>query len=742
MKKFLVIFLSFLTLYVFANVYYGNLHAHTSYSDGKLFPEDAYSYAKNYVDIQAITDHAYYFTQLINGKTKPFLTKEAAKKATVEGEFIALQGFEWTSGIGHINVYESLEWVDRNNVPSAEGFYKWLIEHKKLGQFNHPISIFGNFNDFEYYPEADKYMNLIEVGNGNWKQGDVINSEMLQNYKLSLDKGWHLGATVGQDNHKVNWGSANEGRTGIVADALTYNDIMKALWARHVFGTEDKDVIVFFGCGENIMGDIVYDKENVILHFEYEDDDTLTYFALVSQSGTVVEAYPNQTKYSTDISVKIPDGYEWYYVYALQSDKDEVVTSPIYFQRMSNVYVNNHNYFDGKLSFDIYNITSSNESVLLEIKSNGNLLYTENISLKAFEKKYKVLELKLPAGENKVEFFVNGIFVQSLKTFVKKFEKSVMIDTLHENDHLDFLKKLAVLLDNKGYRVLFSKRMLNDLKDVDVLIISTPKIDGFDFSKDLLNPEIEALKSFKGKIILVPGSDKTYFELYKKLINADVMSLEELEKYFGLSQNVEPNVFIDIGHGNDYGRGKLTKFENFLRAKGFKVEYLDKISKVSGKLLVIQNGRDYTKEELENIKSFVENGGRLLIASKSDYKDGGNTESLNDILEYLGSNIRFNDDQVLDDVNNYGVKYKILANGLRFYSPCSLIISDKNMIVVFSDSAYTEDADNNGDAMIVDKVVLVAREEIGSGEIFVFGKFIFSDYDFDYNKDFMENILN
>ncbi|ONN27866.1 phosphotransferase [Thermosipho affectus] len=741
MKKIVVLFLVLATFFSFANIYYGNLHAHTSYSDGKLLPEDAYNYAKSYVDVQAVTDHAYYFTQLIDGKTKPFLTKKAAENATIEGKFIALQGFEWTSGIGHINVYESLEWVDRNNVPSAEDFYKWIIKHKKLGQFNHPIKIFGNFNDFEYYPEADKYMNLIEVGNGNWKQGDVISNEMLKNYNLALNKGWHLGATVGQDNHKANWGSANEGRTGIISNTLTYEDVMGALWSRHTFGTEDKNVKVSFSYKNYIMGDIVESPDEAILHFKYKDDDILTYFAIVSQSGTIVSAFPNLNDYATDVKIKIPDGYEWYYVYVKQSDGDEIVTAPIFFQKSSDVYVNNCNYFNGKLSFDIYNIIPKEKDVHLGIKVNNKLLYSEDVLLNAYENRHKILDLELSSGSNKVEFYVDGIFVQSLKVFIKSYKKTVVIDTLHENDHLDYLKKFAEILRRNGYKVLYPKRFLNNLENVDILIISTPKIDGFDFSKDLLSPELKALKEFKGKIILIKGSDENYFEIYRKLLNATVMNLEDLDKYFGVFSNVSKRVLIDIGHGNDYGKEKLTKFESFLKEKGFEVEYIQKINK-SGDILIIQNGKSYTQDEIYNIKIFIQNGGKVIITSKSDFRNGGNTGTLNEILEYLGSSIRFNDDQVLDDVNNYGAKYKILVNGVRFYSPCSLIVGYNAIVLISSDTAYNEDSDGNGDAKVVKKIVLAAKEVIGNGEVIVLGKSIFSDYDFEYDKVFIENILS
>lgn len=743
MKKFLVIFLSLLAILTFSNIFYANLHSHTSYSDGKLFPEDAYNYAKNYVDVLAVTDHAYYFEQLIDGKTKTYLTKLAAENATIEGEFLALQGFEWTSGVGHINVYESLEWIDRNQESSVEGFYKWLVEHKKLGQFNHPIKLFGTFDNFVYYPQADLYMNLIEVGNGNWSSGDVISNEMLSNYKLAIQKGWHLGATVGQDNHKPNWGSANEGRTGIITPNLTYDDIMSALWSRHTFGSEDKDVKINFSYDNFIMGDIVVNPpKRVSLKFEYSDNDKISYFALVSQSGTIVELNPNVTNYSTSITIEIPDGYEWYFCYIKQNDGDEIVTSPIWFQVDSDVFVNNMNFANNALFFDVYNVTNKTIISKLEIVTDNKVLYSENVDLNGYEIKSKMVKINgLASGTHTLKFLVNGICVQSYNIDIKEYKQTIMIDILHENDHLDRLKKFGEFLSKKGYNVVYSKRMLNKLDNIDVLIIATPKKDGFDFSKDLLAPELKELSEFDGEIILIPGSDEVYFNLYKQKLNGEILSIDELFERFGFVEKSN-KVFIDIGHLNDYNRSKLSKIETFLKEFGLNVEYIEKLEKIDRGVLIIQNGRGYSENEVKNIVKFVQNGGKLIITSKSDYKDGGNTKELNYILEKLGVTTRFNDDQVVDFENNYGAPFKVLVNNVRFYSSCSLIIGENTKIILSSKTAKNEDKDGNNDAVVLNgDVVLAAEEDIGLGKVIILGKSVFSDYDFDYNKEFILNII-
>ncbi|HCF37809.1 MAG TPA: phosphotransferase, partial [Thermosipho africanus] len=109
--------------------------------------------------------------------------------------------------------------------------------------------------------------------------------------------------------------------------------------------------------------------------------------------------------------------------------------------------------------------------------------------------------------------------------------------------------------------------------------------------------------------------------------------------------------------------------------------------------------------------------------------------------EKLGLGTRFNDDQVVDEVNNYGARYKILVNGVRLYSPCSLIVGESAKVLLESETAKNEDSDGNGDAIQVDKIVLGVEEQSGLGKVIILGKSIFSDYDFDYNKEFISNII-
>jgi len=302
-------------------------------------------------------------------------------------------------------------------------------------------------------------------------------------------------------------------------------------------------------------------------------------------------------------------------------------------------------------------------------------------------------------------------------------------------------------LEKDGNSVVYSGTMLTNYEGIDAIIIPTPKEDGLSFFKDLLPDEVEWLNSFQGKIYIVPGSDSEYLKIYSEQIKngINVESLDKLYEAFNLKPVITSSVkefkkivYIDQGHANDYGPSNLKKLENALKNNGFGAQYINKIDNIDGKYLVIMNGKGFSDDELKEIADFVKSGGTLILTSKSDYSNGGYTEDMNTILDYLNAPVRFNDDQVIDDASNYGSNFKILAQHLRFYSTCSIILYGNADVLVSSDSAKTMDADNKNDAAPVDKVVLAARFSYGNGSVYVLGKAIFSDYDYDYNKEFIE----
>jgi uncharacterized repeat protein (TIGR01451 family) len=203
-------------------VYFGDLHTHSGYSDGSGTPADAFATARaNGVDFLALTDHAFMLTE-----AEWQDTLNQANVATVAGQFVALPGFEFTHSKGHINVFGSDTLVHRNDPQyyHLEDFYAWLAAHPTaIGQFNHPLKnqyYDLNFNNFFYHAAADQKMVLRELSNA-------------EQFFLSLNAGWHVGTLLNSDTHQPNWGAQRF--VGLVASGLSREAILDALKARRTF---------------------------------------------------------------------------------------------------------------------------------------------------------------------------------------------------------------------------------------------------------------------------------------------------------------------------------------------------------------------------------------------------------------------------------------------------------------------------------------------------------------------------
>ena len=249
-------------------VFFGDLHNHTSYSDGSLTPSDAFSSAiRCGLDFLAVTDHSYAIDDI---EWRDTLTQ--ATDFTQDGQFVALRGFEYTQGAeGHINVYNTVRHAVRTNVGCAdcddtpnlepgvtvEGFYRWLAvtgtqavdDAGVVVQFNHPGWI--NFNDWAYHPEVEDLTELEEVGNGYTAASYVFSWD---EWVRSLDYGWKVGATSNSDNHATDGGCIVPHRTGVIMPALTKRHLLEALRARRTFATEAANGALYYKANGYWMG--------------------------------------------------------------------------------------------------------------------------------------------------------------------------------------------------------------------------------------------------------------------------------------------------------------------------------------------------------------------------------------------------------------------------------------------------------------------------------------------------------
>lgn len=278
-------------------LYFGQLHSHTNISDGAGSVTEAFQHATQVdnLDFLAVTDHSNSFdnesdsrvdlgTDLSEVSDEWKQGHEAADAVTDDETFVGIYGFEmtWSDGFGHINTFNTPGFESRSNrefgnksggTEGYQNYYDKLVEvDSSLSQFNHPGTTFGDFQDFAFYdPQVDQRITLIEVGNGEGAIGSSGYFPSYEYYTRALDKGWHVAPTNNQDNHKGNWGDSNTARSVVLAYDLTEEAIYDAIANYRVYATEDNDLSILYSLNGNAMGSILPDQDSISISAQISD---------------------------------------------------------------------------------------------------------------------------------------------------------------------------------------------------------------------------------------------------------------------------------------------------------------------------------------------------------------------------------------------------------------------------------------------------------------------------------------
>lgn len=331
------------------NHYRGLLHAHTSASDGHGTYSDAYYMAreKAKLDFFAITEHSNMLDNYLDCTLEDASASskwndliKTRNKFILNDNFIALSGFEMTyphhvqDNVGHINIFNSngftcSEHPDMN----LDNFYKLIYNQDGLiGQFNHPCDEFGTFNDFKYSPYGDSVISLLEVGNG-YNPDITKNRKAHDMYQYALDKGWHLAPTCGQDNHRIDFGVANEFRTVVLSTDLSKDAIYDSLKKMRVYSTEDKNIKIDYTINDLPIGSTLRNPSKLnfsICAIDKDYNDKVKEIQVISNKGEIVK----RKKYNSNLAklefTLKPEKNKFYYVKVIQNLNKTSLSAPIW----------------------------------------------------------------------------------------------------------------------------------------------------------------------------------------------------------------------------------------------------------------------------------------------------------------------------------------------------------------------------------------------------------------------------
>ena len=613
-------------------LYFGQLHSHTTYSDGSGSLESALDYILNLpesanVDFVAFTDHSNYFDA--SGAANPedalydlsLGTADSQTKWTSyknladafnksQNKVIALAGFEmtWSGGPGHINTFNTEGIVSRNNSvlnnktadAGMKAYYALLSRVEgiaSINQFNHPGSTFGTFADFAYWDAViDARFQLVEVGNGEGQIGAGGYFPSYEYYTMALDKGWHLAPTNNQDNHKGKWGNANDARDVILTDDFSQEGLYQAIRDMRVYATEDKNLEIYYTVNGLQLGSTIEEKPEdplkiAVSVFDPDMTDSISKVEVIVNSGKVAYTWSDPAVLAKgELTCELDPTYSYYYIRVTEGDGDLAVTAPVWVGETL------------KLGISSVECGTSTPVTGEEVTISTTLFNSEDVDL----------EVKA------LTYTVNGS--QVIGTDTERY-----------------------LVKAFGTETIEFKYTPETAKLTKITVTAIVSLDGVEYT-------------------------------FTMDVTLDVQDAEKLA-YIG----------IDAAHYNEYVAGNYKdSMGNFgqlaaeysVRTVELKTskDLIDACSNPKYKALILtapsrrlvdaQNDpRVYTADELAAIKQFNANGGTIIIAGWSDNYENydviqNNADILhmaaaqNKLLEALGSSLRISDDATYDDVRS------------------------------------------------------------------------------------------
>ena len=726
-------------------LYFGQLHAHTNLSDGTGTVEQAFEHAANVenLDFLALTDHSNSFegqsglpsagtTHLGDENAEDVNAswregREGARNITAqEGDFVGIYGFEmtWSGGApGHINTFNSEGFENRNAEPYRKGdnyevleaYYDTLNENPEtISQFNHPGDTFGDFMDFALYdPVIDNQITLIEVGNGEGAIGSSGYFPSYSYYTRALDKGWHVAPTNNQDNHKGNWGDSNTARSVVLADGLTEDAIYDAMKNYRVYATEDNDLSILYELNGNAMGSILDEQESVNITADISDpSDTSgeTKVEVIVNGGQMLAEKTFTGGSATVEFDNLSTGYGYYYLRVTQADKQIAVTAPVWTGESVNAGISN---------------TSSD--VAMPIK--GDKI---NISSQIFN------NLSDDMTVTSLTYTIEGQTEPFHSADVSQIGDSGVIGAR----------------DSFEYSFLYT----------------ADQAGGFN-----INAELKAV---------IGGEEYTFTDVLKLSVS---------------DPSIATKVLVDGTHYNDYVNGyysgNMTNFINMGTSDNIQVKIVQPGEEVTPEILQdvalfvisapLKYTSDYTGDAqpsvfedsfIQAVSDYVSSGGTVVVCGLADYQDANSGlpytsyEQANNLLKGIGSTMRINDDELIDQDENGGQPYRlyfddfnyestdpavqsILAgvaeSGLTYssYSGCSVSVGEGEAIVYGHDTTYSINskapaqghdkpvlsysAPYDEAAAVTPKgeVVSMATEAVGSGRVYACGTVFCSNFE-------------
>ena len=339
--------------YMGRKLYTGQVHSHTSLSDGVELPEDAYEHVRETttLDFFGVTDHDVlldirngddYLTDVKDALSDDWrFLHETADRYNEDGEFVTIAGEEitWYDQSGHMNLYNTawkLTAFSKNRWDGMGGgdvkydlptFYARLAQDPEaIAQFNHPNPTGkGDFWTFSHYTkEADDQLELFEYKVASY----------LPTFQNCLDAGWHVSPTWNGDEHSATWGDRAP-RTGIWTNSKTREGLYKAFRERSTYSTLDANFELIFSANDAFMGSILpgdtTEFEMYAKLYDPDTEDRIDNVTIYTNQREIVKQWNDVGSNLLEINETFDcaDG-DYFFIVVNEEDGEQIVSAPMW----------------------------------------------------------------------------------------------------------------------------------------------------------------------------------------------------------------------------------------------------------------------------------------------------------------------------------------------------------------------------------------------------------------------------
>jgi hypothetical protein len=352
------------------HIYWGDMHGHTNISDGSESIDYYLTYARDTsaLDFVIVTDHDFG-----NGipswwmpKSNWDLIQDKVDAYIVNGSFVAIAGYEWTSqrkywkeyvlgsenlfdgpvkGYNHKNVYfpsrvpnifcaKDPAYISPNLLAEAVQKTGGLIHNNHPSKDSDP----DGKDQWKYDSSYSSVIINTEIESDVISyQGKTYTLNVEQTVRNFLNGGGKTGFVKGTDTHE----SKPKARTAIFAKELTRQAIFEALLARRNYAVSNARIILDFKINGHYMGEEIKIEGNPKITVDVKGTANIDEVAIIRDGSILYSTNPGETMTNFEYEDSSFTGNSYYYLRVTQVDTDmygnhsHAWSSPIWVSKIS-----------------------------------------------------------------------------------------------------------------------------------------------------------------------------------------------------------------------------------------------------------------------------------------------------------------------------------------------------------------------------------------------------------------------